>query len=373
MNATYNPPEVGNPPNADVLVTLSASDTKRIPKGYSYDTLKMKFPRRGAEYASGAQSRYFDEVPTIKRSTESNVVRRGRDGSKWILNGQTRSRIRGLSSLVVTDTDVTIEMSAKSLGADYVRGISSANFHDAIRGITPRFMSLDSDVILTSGSLLRCDVVAHIPCDSVEHSLLAMYSNPIQRNVVREMYGRGRAQSVAWRSLLKSTNIRLIAYDKQLEMSRSPKSTRQGLGYDSFAGLLRVETQLRNFKDMRAAHGIPKTTLGAHVMVSTFFNQATNNPITYAMDKMLMPTNETGMTPLLTEILDIKTEGYLRVFERYQWDWQAIWADVLSRYQKGSNPSREKRRVRELFEAFWPEQPKVSEMARIRSHLSEGR
>ncbi|TEX51165.1 MAG: hypothetical protein B7C55_07010, partial [Actinomycetales bacterium mxb001] len=148
-----------------------------------------------------------------------------------------------------------------------------------------------------------------------------MYSTAMHPNVVREMYGRGRAQSIAWRSLLKTTNVRLIAYDKQLELSRSPKITRQKLGYDSFDGLLRIETQLRNFKDIRASHGIAKTT---HVMLKTILDEATKNPIIYAMERMLMTSNETVTTPLSTDTLDIKTEGYLRVFERYEWDWQPI-------------------------------------------------
>lgn len=346
-----------------------------------YDTLKIGFPAELIGFDSLTSKeliRLFSKNDKEPRNSDGETTVRERS-THYALRLQIAKPIRGLTGIeVITapnrNSKAVIEFSSKSLGKDYFDGITKDNITTALQNLLPLGIECNCDKVVEGATVFRCDAVMNIPTASVERSVLALATHPVHDNMSRDNFTRGRANGIAIVSKTKSGNgLRLTAYDKPAEIARSRnrESLYRELGIERFANTIRIEAQYRNLLMIRNGHGLLK---GTHPYLSDILSSS-NNSVLYAMDNFYKPTSiADDYSPTPEGRASVIEEGYLAIFKRCNWDWSLCWAWVLSGYGEGTNPTREKKYVRELFNRMNPNANRqtVTEYQRLRDEVTRG-
>jgi hypothetical protein len=346
-----------------------------------YDTLKIGFPAEliGFEDLTPRERLRLFATTENDHSSDDGETENSERSTRYRLRPQIAKPIRGLNGIEVTTTPnrnskAVIEFSSKSLGKDYYDGITKDNITTALQSVLPLGVECNCVKAVESASVFRCDVVMNIPTASVERSVLAMGTHPLQDNMKRTNYTRGRANGVDVVSTRESRKgLRLTAYDKMAEIARKRDNEElyRALGIDRFKGTIRIEAQYRKLHDIRNGLGFSK---GAHPYLTDVLNSP-NNALLYAMDNFYKPTSiADDYSPTPEGRASVIEEGYLAIFKRCNWDWSLCWAWVLSGYSVGANPTREKKYVRELFNRMNPNAntQTVTEYQRLRDEVVKG-
>lgn len=346
-----------------------------------YDTLKIGFPadQLGFDTLTPRELiRLFVVTENDPTGDDGETESRERT-TRFSLRPQIAKPIRGLKGIDITtapnrNSKAVIEFSSKSLGEDYYDGITKENITTALENVLPIGIECNYAKVLESASVFRCDGVMNITTPSVERSVLALATHPVQDNMSRETYTRGRANGIAIISKSESRKgLRFSAYDKQAEImrKRDHEELYQALRIDRFIGTIRIEAQYRKTQAIRDGHGLLK---GTHPYLSDILSSS-NNSVLYAMDNFYKPTSiADDYSPEPEGRASVIEEGYLAIFKRCNWDWSLCWAWVLSGYSVGANPTREKKYVRELFNRMNPNANRqtVTEYQRLRDEVTRG-
>lgn len=154
------------------------------------------------------------------------------------------------------------DLSAKTLGADYLQGINYKNLDRALDSFS-KFMRIDPSELLDSGSkIFKIDTTDNIPLESlgvktqreVFDALQLSHNNPF---FTCYNYNKRNNQGIEFRGSQEQKN-RLIAYDKYFDLQKPQnKDFRLSLG-DSLRTMeltsksqVRIEVNHTNFESMR--------------------------------------------------------------------------------------------------------------------------
>ena len=347
-----------------------------------YDTLKVGFPalHLGFESLTPRELSRLFATSTSETKGSDGTYENNERSIRYRLRPQIAKPIRGLTGLEIgvangTTSKAILEFSSKSLGAEYFEGINRDNFASALQNVLPLGIECNSNDVLNSSSVFRCDVAMNLPTPSVERSVLALVTHPLQDNMKCTHYTVGRAKGVVVISTRESRKgLRLTAYDKLAEMARlrvQREEIYNALRIDRFKGTVRIEAQFRKTQAIRDGHGMAN---GTHPYLADILNSP-HNALRYAMDNFYKPASITNdYSPEPEGRSSVIEEGYLAIFKRCNWDWSLCWAWVLSGYAIGTNPTREKAYVRALFNRMNPNanSQTVTEYQRLRDAVIQG-
>lgn len=326
-----------------------------------YDTLKLAFPSELLTISARNRKRLFDR----------RIVEGDRPSDKLTLQPAIVKSVRGLSAIELSDTKAVLELSAKTLGPAYFDGISARTIEQAISKALPDGITGDVQSIIEKSNVARADVTCNVHCESIRYSLAELGMYPRSPHTVVKDYQRRQIESLVWTSTRKTNNLRLTAYDKQVEASRKRDKTEwSALNIDRFNGYLRFEGNLRNLSDMRLYHGIAS---GQPMYLPDILNSRVN-ALGTILDTFLPPDLEPTDTHTDQRGVEgIKQEGYLALFRRCNWQWNFVRAYVLAGYSRKSNPTKVMKEVRDLFDLHNPNTStgRITEYRRIRTAVEE--
>jgi hypothetical protein len=328
----------------------------------AFDTLKVKFDKDLLHYTRKNQLR-FDR-------SERTVSDTGAVSTKFTLPKDELKPCMGLGELSYdSNGGATITLSAKALGRDYVRGITTDTIEQAITNALPEWITVDTNAFVESADVMRADVTENVPCEDVERVLVAM--EQWQHDTKRyhpTLHGRGRVTGVVWQSILKTDNTRMIAYDKVRELQTpSLRAKANVLGIKNFEGTVRVELNVRSFKSMRElfslGKGVPRLTEILQSKEQVLYKGY--NMVLPQRDKVVTMANSGTFSEFRSRI------AYEHIFEVCQWDWKAIEHTIRARYAKGSNPYRRLSEARDYYQILSKARDRVrtGEVEQVRAYL----
>lgn len=299
-----------------------------------FDTVSCSVPRDALRWCN---QDHFTTKQTIKGG---EIVGEYHELSK------KAPRPLGLVSMRVFEDHADVAFSAKILGQDYIRGINS----DTIEGVPERIgrtgiVDFDPNLFVEGAKLYRIDATTNIRPSNLRDAIYASSLGSMNKRWNHVDYGRSRDDGFVYTSRLTRNKIRVQGYDKYREMtSRKQIKHADELGAEMFRDMLRVETQLKTYKDIRDRLGIETLLLTDALSTQRNPNLEMFDEIVFSMtpDQRLVKVNrmfndvkELGMR-LFKEI----TTMHL-VFEACGGDWSQIERFVRSAYAETSEPKRE--------------------------------
>lgn len=328
----------------------------------AFDTLKVKFDKDLLQYTHNNQVR-FD------RSDRTNS-KTGAVSTKYTLPPSELKTRMGLGELSFDDNgSATIALSAKALGKDYVRGITSDTIEQAVSNVLPEWITIDTNAFVESADVMRADVTENVPCEDVEQVLVAMeqWEHDTKRYHPTP-YGRGRVTGMVWQSILKTENTRLVAYDKVRELQTpSLRGKAKALGIEQFEGTVRVELNVRSFRSMRQLfnleRGVPRLTEVLESKERVLYKGY--NAVLPQRERLVTMDNSGTFSEFRSRI------AYEHIFEVCRWDWKLIEHTIRARYAKTSNPYRRLAEARDYYHILSKarDQVRTGEVERVRAYL----
>ena len=370
----------------DNLISLSGTV-----QSSTIDTLKVGFPLRLLDipkrYYRAGEGRLFDRLTSDKVGEGERV--------RFRLRSEVVKEIRGLAELSFTpptETDaggVILRLSAKALGRNYWDGIHAGNIETALREVMPAGIRADTYGIVQDAAVFEVHPCTNYPRPAIECLPLFVRLPFDRKRFTSTTYGRGTFTTVEWRSILKTSSVKLHAYCKTTEMLRRPAEA-EALDIERFSNITRLEAQLRKLSDIRAAYGIE--TKGV-VRLEDILSPAANR-------RALLHTYDTIIWNDLEQLMKLGTKelererqaetsrhtggniyefvGMIFWYEMLSGDWRAFEAEYRSRYKRGHNISRQLKRARELWARIaaqeWNDEAAImqDEGTRLRSFLKTG-
>lgn len=369
----------------DSLISLSGTVHE-----CTIDTLKVGFPLRCVNIPRGY----------VKTAFERMTRESAKDGTRETYRLSSVKDILGLAELSFrprTETDmgnVTLRLSAKTLGRDYFDGIHAGNIEAAIRAALPREVKADTYEIVQAATVFEVHVCTNYPADA--HLVMANVTRaPFnQKAFTKTEYGKGSLTGLEWRSHLKTSSVKLHLYDKPLELARRPAEA-ELLNAERFTGYTRVEAQIRKYSDLREAYGIEAK---GPIRLEDVLSKTVSRRALYAvMDKVIFKELEERMEQ---DAIASKSEiearkvaeaakrtrqdyaiyaGYVWWYDFCRGDWRTMEAQIRSAYPRGHNLSRHLKRVRTYWDVIerqgWNEEAANSqdEITRLRAFVRTGK
>lgn len=232
-----------------------------------------------------------------------------------ILRLQDKYKPQGVSliNIDVINCHITVEMSAKILGADYLDGIHAGNIHRVIESLSvyKGNYTFRVDSVLESAFLLRCDVTDNL----VVSRPVIDYLNALSELRRNDKYSiDAYAGSVVLRRKVTSYKERLIVYNKVAELQRKDDHLygillRNGKLDGVRDRLLRVESNLTSYKQMRNLFGVDDSkciVVGRAKCVPLLVALQSSNRVNYTLLKkatdMVMSDKLRSVSGSFTEI-----------------------------------------------------------------------
>lgn len=286
----------------------------------SFDTLKTVIPIDGV---NGLNQSVFKEAVETKNG---EIVRE----TKTLAIGRKDKPI-GLTTIQISDDGLVLQCSAKMLGERYYEGINLETAHLIPHRLHELgIVDIDPDAFLES-SLRSIDCTRNTHPKDVRRAVNALYEFA---SVNRKWRADDYTGGLTLRTRSKSANERFICYDKSYEMGRSKEAV--NLGVDRFDGVLRFESNLRSFEQVRNYLEIPDPRHLRDALNSTanpnltLFNKVYSNTLEDL--QRMHQTEGTGTDHIFNIGLD-------RIIELHNGDFNAVRAYLLLKKTKG-NPSR---------------------------------
>jgi len=163
----------------------------------------------------------------------------------------------GLKSVVIDriKDNVCIEMSAKVLLNDYIRGLNINTISDAINNINKGNEIRFNSTFLDSAEILRADVTDNIkPLQYSEQFYSSLSTIPIAKKYHIDLYNRKNNLGIVFKGNQKTVRDRMIIYDKCTDIANDRKfgkyvNTHKIL--NDFKGIARVESNHSQFKQIK--------------------------------------------------------------------------------------------------------------------------
>lgn len=150
----------------------------------------------------------------------------------------------------------TIEFSAKFLGRDYPKGININTISQVVDKLNKSgIIQFHSNSFIERSEVLRCDVTDNIKPDNSKLVFSTLGSYPIPAKYSKVVWNEPLNQGVVWKGNQKTVRDRIIFYDKILEIQRDKFLKGNPYFLNEFAGVVRVETNLSDFKTLEKTFG----------------------------------------------------------------------------------------------------------------------
>lgn len=277
-------------------------------------------------------------------------TKKAKDGSVISFEEMAKGRPLGLSRLRVYDEKAHFEFSAKILGSDYYRGITT----ETVQAV-PDMLSRSGDIevrpaeFFDTAKVFRFDIATNIRPSNLRDAIYAASLGNLNRKWRYSDYGSNRDDGFVFDHRSQNRKVRLSGYDKFREMnSRRKVKHAEELRSDLFDGVLRIETQLTGYQDMRKYLQIG--AVGEHISLFDALGSSANpnlsvfDEVIYSVasvadgkmieiGKLWNSLEEKGMR----QTKEIWFMAY--IFDLYDGNWPTI--EQFVRYGYASNPSRE--------------------------------
>lgn len=255
----------------------------------------------------------------------------------------------GLGRVSVSERGADISFSAKILGGRYIEGLNLETVNRVAPALRP-IVQIDPDALLDA-TLWAIDSTDNIRPKDVRRAILA--TSQIGSMNVRYRfsdYGGQGQQGFVFQARAKTKDERLIGYDKVREMTGKREAL--DLGIENFAGVLRIESNIRHREQMREFLGFEESYTFRDALESK------RKPNILMFDKIIG-----GSSSLLARLNRIhRTEGvgmehfkniaFDQIIELHGGNWRAIEKYIRLHYGVKSNPSRVFRQVKERLALY---------------------
>jgi len=243
----------------------------------------------------------------------------------------------GLGQVKVSDKGAELSFSAKILGGRYIEGLNLESVSRVVP-VLRSIIEMEPEALLDA-DLFSIDSTNNIRPKDVRRAILAVGQVGAMNGKYRfSDYGGQGQQGFVFQARAKTKDERLIGYDKVREMAG--KKTALPLGIENFAGVLRIESNLRHREQMREFLGLQESYTFRDALESD------RKPNALLFDKIIG-----GGSSLLADlnmihrtegvgVKHIKNIGYDRVIELHGGNWRAIEKYIRLHYSATSNPSR---------------------------------
>lgn len=282
----------------------------------SLDSLNLKIPR---ESGWDIDLDYLDGNNPFKAKKGGLFnIDRIEDKVYWIPKDNLP---KGLNKVAIEPCgDLRIEMSAKILGSNYLKGITENTIEqvwDSIQKIDG-VRSFPKDLIQFS-SILKCDCSTVLYLDQPISPIIDAFNfypiNPKYR--IQSFYS---GESLRYRHTGSSVSESILFYDKRKEMDKKEKGDPSFLNsvlskVDPKKNLLRVETNFTKYSDVRNVFNVKKNINYVGVSLIGVL-QSRENPLVKIYDKIMASNNESILeSRLFTEdkINDLKGKTFEKI------------------------------------------------------------
>jgi hypothetical protein len=293
-----------------------------------------------------------DFAPTAFRQIEETDGRTGEVRSVRKLSPRVIRETCGLGAVEIGEELATVEVSGKILGGAYPQGINLETVERVTDAINRTgILSVDGQRFIDEAEVLRCDVCANLPVADVPQSLNNLRLIALNERYHPRPYER---TGIVFTREAKSVRERLTFYDKYGELVRLNRKWIEAgmIDAEPFKGMLRAETNVSKFRDIRNLFGIEEPRLLTAVLSSG------ENPLLKVFESVsnhrLVRASENGFSELCAikgGAASVRNRlGWIRIFELCGWEWPVIMVWVKAKYQGKSKPVRMVAQARREYE-----------------------
>lgn len=272
------------------------------------------------------------------------------DGKIIRFDRMEKGRPLGLTRVDLYDEKAQFLFSAKILGSDYYRGITS----ETVQRV-PDLLSRSGNIevretaFLDTAKVFRFDVAVNTRPSNLRDAIYAASLGSLNSRWRYSNYGAARDEGFVFAHRSKSRNVRLSGYDKFREMnSRKEVKHAEELRSDLLNGVLRIETQLTSYAEMRKYLDVG--TVGEDVLLFDALRSSANPnlrvfdeviySVTAGADARILEIGEMWNSLRNNGMRQTKEIWFMKhVFDLYEGEWQRI--EEFIRFAYASNPSRE--------------------------------
>lgn len=170
--------------------------------------------------------------------------------------------LHGLKSIVLDNLNHTlqVELSAKILGNNYPKGLNINTIIQAVETINKTgIVSINQNKLIETAEVLRCDVTDNIkPEVSAEVIYKTLAALPIAKKYHVDLFNTKSNQGVVWKGNQKTVRDRQIFYTKLIEIQRDKHFKGNTSILKDFKGVIRVESNHAQFKQLNKFFGSRK-------------------------------------------------------------------------------------------------------------------
>ncbi len=186
---------------------------------------------------------------------DRNIKETDKKEVQWLT---AKEQCLGIKGLKLFDGKVELETSAKILKDKYLDGLNNGTFERYVDEINKSgLVVFDLPTFHKTAQLQKVDVTTNTFPSGIEKTIRDLSTYSTQKGYRVSPYNTG----IVATGKAKSNTTRLIAYGKEDELKRNTKANKVLLEHfplESAKGILRFETNLRHFKDIRDAFHLRK-------------------------------------------------------------------------------------------------------------------
>ena len=261
----------------------------------------------------------------------------------------------GLKSVVIDrlKENVVIEMSAKVLLNDYVRGLNINTISDAISNINNGNEIRLNSTFLDTAEILRADVTDNIKPNQYSSKFYSSLSTiPIAKKYHIDLYKRKNNLGIVFKGNQKTVRDRMIIYDKCTDIANDKnfgKYVNTHKILNDFKGIARVESNHSQFKQIKKFYD--SRNLVAILQSDVKLNYDIFSRITSRADSIELSLFNEFEGKKWHDI--IKYIGYKGLIEMFDYDYQSIELFVAK-----FNPNNYRKYRKELYQHYMELQSK---------------
>ena len=300
------------------------------------DTIKVEVAR---DAVSSHDPDFFGE--SSYKSAEGKILRFER---------MEKGRPLGLSRVDIYDEKAQFEFSAKILGSDYCHGITAETVQ-AVPSLFSRSGKIEvrEAEFFDTAKVYCLHVATNTRPSNLRDAIYAASLGSLNSRWRYSNYGAVRDEGFVFAHRSKSRKVRLSGYDKFREMNSNGKAKyAQELRADLLSGVLRLETQLKSFREIREY--LQVGVVGENISLLEALGSSANPnlrifdeviySVTSGADARILEIDEMWNSLRNNGMRQTKEIWFMKhVFDLYEGEWQRI--EEFVRFAYASNPSRE--------------------------------
>ncbi len=168
--------------------------------------------------------------------------------------------IRGMSRINIdlVSQNTTIELSAKILRADYIKGINKDTIMQVMDEVNSHnIVKFNSQKAIDEGQILRLDVTDNLNLKLLDKTILykTLSTLPLHKKIKTTFYNTKTNLGIVFKGDQVSKKDRMIFYDKTMDLTYKDKSLHKtdytNKVLTDFKDIIRVEQNLTSFKQIR--------------------------------------------------------------------------------------------------------------------------